>query len=302
MPLSDFLNPQPAASGLGDLKDKWTNWAKSPEGKANLIQMGVNLLQPIQPGQDFLGHVGTAIGAGQEAADRSKVGQMEQQRLEQTAQDKSLARQLDERRLDLAEQELGMKGPLIEAQTARQRAMAENPGGSSGGTGTLTREMRQVNMIRDGWEAIVEANLGVPESTFEDYLAERGLTPEQFREIEARAFALEQRAASQGGAGAPAASGGPSGAPAQQPAPPPTQQPQAQGEVQPRPTTEIVADPTGQQVLGRIAEALKSDDPSVKAAGRRAFGKLQAKVTDPRALELAIQQLMQGGPGAPTLR
>ena len=56
-----------------DLNKEWTDFLSVPANRSAMIQMGVNLLQPIGLGQSTVGHIGQAIGAGAEAYDRART-------------------------------------------------------------------------------------------------------------------------------------------------------------------------------------------------------------------------------------
>jgi hypothetical protein len=77
------------ASQPGVLRKAWDTWTSRPENNAAMINFGLQLMQPIGPGQSRLGHWGEAIGAGAEASSRNVA---EQQTREET-----------ERKADLAE-------------------------------------------------------------------------------------------------------------------------------------------------------------------------------------------------------
>lgn len=64
----DILNS--AQKVGGDLKNQWDAWSAQPANKAMLVQMGLQLLQPIQPGQSPIGNIGQAVGAGFQAKNR----------------------------------------------------------------------------------------------------------------------------------------------------------------------------------------------------------------------------------------
>lgn len=68
-------NPTPERRA--ELRQGWTDFLGSPQVQAGMIQMGVQLLQPVAPGQTGAGAFGQALGAGAEAAGR--VGERERE-------------------------------------------------------------------------------------------------------------------------------------------------------------------------------------------------------------------------------
>lgn len=66
--------PQPTGGGMGFLEN--------PADRAALLQIGLNLMQPIGFGQTVGGHIGQAIGAGGEAASRGEAEDLKRQQAE----------------------------------------------------------------------------------------------------------------------------------------------------------------------------------------------------------------------------
>jgi hypothetical protein len=108
------------------LRKAWDAWTSRPENNAAMINFGLSLMQPIQPGQSRLGHWGEAVGAGAEASTRN----IEEQR-KQEAEDVAAAQK--ERALDIKERETGYYGEAVHqragadktANSARARALAK---------------------------------------------------------------------------------------------------------------------------------------------------------------------------------
>jgi len=82
----------PAEAGTrtgGSAANQWSSFLSDPKTRSALMQFGVNMLQPIAPGQNLIGQIGEAIGAGGEAADRYQASQnalLQKQQELQTAQ------------------------------------------------------------------------------------------------------------------------------------------------------------------------------------------------------------------------
>lgn len=93
------FSPKAPATGTPDgrfsqVRQGWLNFIQKPENRAGLLQFGVNLMQPIAPGQSFGGHVAQSAAAGVGARDRQLAGRMEQE-----VQQQNLA--LDRQALDI---------------------------------------------------------------------------------------------------------------------------------------------------------------------------------------------------------
>lgn len=68
------FDPAPPTQGVdpSSFLDSARGMLNRPGARAALLQFGLNLMQPPQPGQNTLAHVGSAIGAGAEAAQRGR--------------------------------------------------------------------------------------------------------------------------------------------------------------------------------------------------------------------------------------
>jgi hypothetical protein len=86
------------ASQPGVLRKAWDTWTSRPENNAAMINFGLQLMQPIGPGQSRLGHWGEAIGAGAEASGRNVAAQEERAEVERKADLAERAAQVGEER------------------------------------------------------------------------------------------------------------------------------------------------------------------------------------------------------------
>lgn len=77
----DVVQPQDGATGfdVGKLSQEWKTWLDDPQNKAALMQFGISLMQPVGLGQSALGHLGQAVGAGGEAANRLAKEQLNEE-------------------------------------------------------------------------------------------------------------------------------------------------------------------------------------------------------------------------------
>jgi len=104
-------------SQTGTLSKAWNAWTSRPENNAAMINFGLQLMQPIGPGQTRLGHFGEAVGAGAEASQRSVETQRKQEQ-------EDAAAELKEREQERKEEETGYYG-----QSVRSAAAARAGGG-----------------------------------------------------------------------------------------------------------------------------------------------------------------------------
>ena len=107
----------------------WGNWVQQPENRSALIQAGIQLLQPVSPGQSTLGAIGAAIGQGAAAKDRSMQGQMEQEAL-------AKSQALDERRVRATE-------------TSAQASLARAGSGGAGASGLTPYQQQQLALRKN---------------------------------------------------------------------------------------------------------------------------------------------------------
>lgn len=105
------VDPATAASG-------WDDWLQKPGNRTALLQMGLQLMQPVAIGQTMAGHIGQAIGAGGEAITRQEVMDDKNE-----AADNKLA--LANARLGIAQQnaDANTQRAGIAAQRATQRSV-----------------------------------------------------------------------------------------------------------------------------------------------------------------------------------
>lgn len=93
--------PMPVMPPQRNLNQEWEGWMGQPGNRQMMIQMGLQLMQPIGLGQNLSGHIGQAIGSGAAAADRAITGQEEQDlaNREQSVRERAVA--IDEKRLTI---------------------------------------------------------------------------------------------------------------------------------------------------------------------------------------------------------
>lgn len=106
----------------------WRAWVSRPENRAALVQAGIQMLQPLGVGENFLGRAGQSIGAGMEARDRVVKGQEE--RVRQATQDR------------LAQQEADAR------TTAANASMLSATGRAAGGGLTAYQQLMQDNRTK----------------------------------------------------------------------------------------------------------------------------------------------------------
>lgn len=88
-------NQQPSPG----LAEKWRAWINDPVNRASLIQTGLQLLQPISPGQSVIGHIGQGVGSG--LALRARYDKQQQD-----LQNQTLKRDMEQKEMQLRADEL----------------------------------------------------------------------------------------------------------------------------------------------------------------------------------------------------
>jgi hypothetical protein len=114
-PTQDIMAPAPQPVGGGFLSD--------PRDRAALLQMGLQLMQPVAFGQTVGGHIGQAIGAGGEAVDRGDLADLKERQA-----DAKLA--IADERLRIAQQNADTRerrglGGAIKGLTANQELVRQ---------------------------------------------------------------------------------------------------------------------------------------------------------------------------------
>jgi len=99
------INPQTAAQSDPGLFDKWRAWLGSEQNRSALLQTGLALMQPVQPGQSQFGHIASSIGQGLGAAGRTearlKSEALAQQKLDRELSADALDREIKRSGLEL---------------------------------------------------------------------------------------------------------------------------------------------------------------------------------------------------------
>lgn len=83
--------------------DDFRNYLASEEGRRAAIQFGINLMQPIQPGQNWASHLGQAIGSVGEAEARAREQQLKDELLRRKLEGYDADREFRRRSLDMKE-------------------------------------------------------------------------------------------------------------------------------------------------------------------------------------------------------
>lgn len=158
----------------------WKAWVSQPQNRAALVQFGIEMLQPLSPGQGVGSRIGTAIGSGAEARDRFVTGEQDRQR--QFVTDRIAQQEADARSLAAQASMVNAKQPNAgTGLTAYQRIQLERgrlkdfrqfvtakernlfPGDVLPDVETLAQEFEQLNVSAPG---------GMPTATGVPTLAE----------------------------------------------------------------------------------------------------------------------------------
>ncbi len=86
----DAFEPQPAQppadpQAQQDIAGRWRGFLSDPAARTALIQFGIGMMQPIQPGQTAIGQVGQSLGGAGEAVGR--VAEQDLAQREQTSKE-----------------------------------------------------------------------------------------------------------------------------------------------------------------------------------------------------------------------
>ena len=111
--------PAPDEQKKKELQSKWEAFFQRPEVAAGALQFGVNMLQPLAPGQTFAGQLGQSLGAGAQAA-----GRVQQRARTEEVQDRELG--LQERRVAAEEEGVVVQreGFEVQRESIEQRRAA----------------------------------------------------------------------------------------------------------------------------------------------------------------------------------
>jgi len=97
----DFSQQQDSQQGAGQpgILDQWSAALQNPATRASLMQMGLQLMQPMGFGQSPMGHFAQAVGAGGEAGDRVETQELKDQIAQNTMDRQNALLQQGEERL-----------------------------------------------------------------------------------------------------------------------------------------------------------------------------------------------------------
>ena len=125
MAVDDFgsaLTGQSAGGDIAGLTQQWDDFLQRPGNRQALLQIGLNLMQPVGFGQTTGGHIAQAIGAGGEAVDRSAALDLKERMADAKLEDADA-------RLEIAQQNANAN--TSRANTAARRL--EQAGSKKGG-------------------------------------------------------------------------------------------------------------------------------------------------------------------------
>lgn len=124
------------------LKSGWMAYLQDPTVRAGLMQFGVGMLQPQQPGQSFAGQVGTSIGEAGQAAGRFAQLSQEQQQLQLAGQREERIATSEEEQTKIAQGQL--KVAERGAETAAQREARE----ATEGQAEISAEQQRIGIAQ----------------------------------------------------------------------------------------------------------------------------------------------------------
>jgi hypothetical protein len=121
---------------------QWSGFLDNPTNRTALLQMGLQLMQPMAYGQTGIGQIGQAIGAGGEAVGRQEAADLEEQQ--------------SQNKLDIANQRMAIAQQR--ADTAEKSALRRGLGGISATTQARFDRQDSLQAKRDAQTAQREAD------------------------------------------------------------------------------------------------------------------------------------------------
>lgn len=282
------------------LFQQWREHLASPDVRAGIAQAGLQMLQPMQPGQTLLGSLGQAVGTGMEtvdarrsarnqatlAADKSALDreqlQTERDRaaMDRLTESERLALQgrgtdLEAQRVDIAREGLGIDRTRAEADLIRAQRSGRTLSGMTPQQVAAWRDKahKAYQKEKEAYELLEDEDLnpGDEDAYVERYLEEIGID-------------LTAGPAPAGGPSPPAPANLPvpgpgAGGPPQLPATPPAGA-DASG-AKPSFSQVIASDPTTWETWQAM---LRDPDPKIVAAAKLRIERLRSRISDPQSI------------------
>ena len=152
---------------------QWDSWMDRPGNRAALLQMGLQLMQPVAIGQTPMGHIGQAVGAGAEASTR------------QAAIDQKEA--LADAKIEQAEARTRIAQQNADTSERRAATAATKKTGRKVGGLTDMFMARENRMMNDRFERQLDADAKGIEKAIIDAkkdILNKGAVPEQYKQYE----------------------------------------------------------------------------------------------------------------------
>lgn len=125
-PIPQGPTPETPPAQSPSLVDQWSNYMVNERNRAMMMQFGLNMMQPMAPGQNFIGHLGQSIGSAGEAGDRYTSGEIARRKQETSEEDVGSKVQLRGAQAETAEARANTAATRAGAAADRLSATREN--------------------------------------------------------------------------------------------------------------------------------------------------------------------------------
>lgn len=171
--------PNPTPEQQGGLMQQWKQTLADPAARAAIMQFGLQLSQPTALGQNRLGHIGQAVGAGGEAAARVQAN--ERADVEQARKGQETDSRVDSRiaAANVAEARANTASTVAAAQQDRLSAQRDRDasGALIRAQGLFQKEVSDIRKKNDNAQLMGGIQEKIP--TWEEWLARNPMLQQQ---------------------------------------------------------------------------------------------------------------------------
>jgi hypothetical protein len=164
--------PDTGAGQQNSVFDRWNSWIDKPGNRAAMMQFGIAMLQPMQPGESLLSHGANALGYAGEAENRvEQEAELRQQR-ESQEELRGAQANLAGARAETAGAQASARGLAANAAEDRLNFQRQNAG-----LQTLVRLQPAYAKEKGDWE-LTHDPTKEPFMSFQDWMESRGINPQ----------------------------------------------------------------------------------------------------------------------------
>lgn len=180
----DPFNPlSQEAPDPNNLRSQWDAFLGDPRAQATMLQIGLNLMQPVGLGQTALGHLGQSVGSGGEVLSRQAEMDRKQQETDSKVTQREAAATLAESRAanagtrsSLAEERLRHQSDLLDFR--RTQLGTQSLLKAQGDYNRHVANIQKLNAKEQADAALFKREPKLqPIPTWNDFAAQRGLDP-----------------------------------------------------------------------------------------------------------------------------